>query len=175
MGYLSTITSNVQTQLNALVQPPGKIIMSVSTTAPTGYLLCNGQAVAVAAYGALYAVILNTYKTTADGITQFNVPNFAGAFLRGSGGTGTHISAALGTAQADQILAHTHICSSQSFISGVGSDNLGQVASSIINKSVLNSYTAGTTPAVTGAVSTSFLPGTETRPYNFSVNYYIKT
>ena len=172
LGYLCTLSSNVQTQLDAIVSsvPIGMIIMSVRSTVPSGYVLCNGQALTIVLYGPLWSAIQNTFKTTADGITQFNVPNFQGAFLRGAGGTGTHVGAAIGTAQADAIITHTHSTTSQAFINGINGNNNGQVVGS---NSMLTSYSVGVSPAATGGVSGSGA-ATETRPYNYSVYYYIK-
>ncbi len=53
-----------------------------SGAAPTGWLLCNGAAVSRSTYADLYGVIGTTWGS-GDGNTTFNVPNFAGEFLRG--------------------------------------------------------------------------------------------
>jgi microcystin-dependent protein len=45
VGYLDTVSSNIQTQLNTNT-PVGTIVMYGGTTPPTGWLLCNGQATA---------------------------------------------------------------------------------------------------------------------------------
>ncbi len=49
---------------------------------PTGFLLCNGQAVSRTTYADLFAVIGTLYGV-GDGSTTFNVPDFRGKFLRG--------------------------------------------------------------------------------------------
>jgi hypothetical protein len=54
--------------------PPGAIVDFGFTTAPTGYLLCDGAAVSRTTYAALYSVIGTTYGA-GDGSTTFNVPN----------------------------------------------------------------------------------------------------
>jgi microcystin-dependent protein len=52
VGYLDTVSSNIQTQINTVNTalttntPVGTIVMYGGTTAPTGWLLCNGQATA---------------------------------------------------------------------------------------------------------------------------------
>ena len=57
------------------------------TSAPTGWLLCDGSAVPSATYGDLYAVITNTYGGDA---TNFNLPDLRGRVIAGKddmGGT----------------------------------------------------------------------------------------
>lgn len=56
------------------VSPVGSIMIWAGSTAPTGWLLCDGTAYTTAAYPALYAVIGTTYGT---GI-GFLVPNLKG-------------------------------------------------------------------------------------------------
>jgi len=56
------------------VAPVGSIMIWAGSTAPTGWLLCDGTAYSTGAYPALYAVIGNTYGT---GI-GFIVPNLKG-------------------------------------------------------------------------------------------------
>lgn len=64
--------------VDALI-PSGFITMYGGSTAPTGYLLCQGQAVSRATYAALFAIIGTTYGA-GDGSTTFNLPNFQGKF-----------------------------------------------------------------------------------------------
>jgi microcystin-dependent protein len=54
ISYVDGVTSAIQTQLNTNT-PVGTIIMYGGTTAPTGWLLCNGQS--TASYAALAAVV----------------------------------------------------------------------------------------------------------------------
>jgi microcystin-dependent protein len=51
-------------------------------TQPTGWLVCNGQAVSRATYAALFAVIGTTFGS-GDGSTTFNVPDARGRVLIG--------------------------------------------------------------------------------------------
>jgi microcystin-dependent protein len=53
-----------------------------ASTAPTGWLLCDGSAVSRTTYAALFAVISTTWGS-GDGSTTFNVPDLRGQFLRG--------------------------------------------------------------------------------------------
>ena len=57
--------------------PAGSISMYAGSTAPTGYLLCDGSAVSRTTYADLFTAIGTTYGT-GDGSTTFNVPNVKG-------------------------------------------------------------------------------------------------
>lgn len=57
--------------------PIGSIIPFGGTTAPDGFLLCQGQAVSRTTYAELFAVI-GTAFGTGDGSTTFNVPDLRG-------------------------------------------------------------------------------------------------
>ena len=55
----------------------GAIVMWPTATVPTGYLLCDGQAVSRSTYADLFAVIGTSFGA-GDGSTTFNVPNLKG-------------------------------------------------------------------------------------------------
>lgn len=83
---------------NNSILAPGTIEVYSKSTAPSGYLLCNGQAVSRTTYANLFAVIGTTYGT-GNGSTTFNVPNLSGKLPIGtssshafasSGGSTTH-------------------------------------------------------------------------------------
>ena len=60
-----------------LVLLPGEIRMYAGASAPTGWLLCQGQAVSRTTYAKLFAAIGTSYGA-GDGSTTFNLPNFKG-------------------------------------------------------------------------------------------------
>jgi Microcystin-dependent protein len=62
--------------------PTGGIILWTTTTTPTGYLLCYGQAISRTTYSDLYAVVGDTFGA-GDGATTFNVPDLRGRFPLG--------------------------------------------------------------------------------------------
>ena len=68
--------------------PIGSIIPYGGTTAPDGFLLCQGQAISRTTYAELFAVIGTSFGS-GDGSTTFNVPDLRGEFLRGAG-TNSH-------------------------------------------------------------------------------------
>lgn len=57
--------------------PTGAIAIWSTRTAPSGYLLCHGQAVSRTTYADLFKIIGSTYGS-GDGSTTFNVPNLKG-------------------------------------------------------------------------------------------------
>jgi microcystin-dependent protein len=73
--------------------PPGSLVPYAGSTAPTGWLLCYGQAISRTTYAALFAVIGTTWGI-GDNSTTFNLPDFRGRVLAGAddmGGTDAHI------------------------------------------------------------------------------------
>jgi microcystin-dependent protein len=62
--------------------PLGIILPYGGTSAPSGYILCYGQAVSRTTYAALYAVIGDTYGA-GDGSTTFNLPDLRGRVVAG--------------------------------------------------------------------------------------------
>lgn len=54
--------------------PTGSIIPYAGSTAPAGYLLCDGSAISRSTYSALFAIIGTTYGP-GDGNSTFNLPN----------------------------------------------------------------------------------------------------
>ena len=64
--------------------PVGGILMYGGTSAPTGYLLCDGNAVSRTTYASLFNVI-GTNFGTGDGSTTFNVPDLRGRSPIGTG------------------------------------------------------------------------------------------
>ena len=66
------------------VPPVGVISAFAGSTAPIGYLLCDGSAVSRTTYSALYAIIGTTYGT-GNGSTTFNLPDLRSKMIVGVG------------------------------------------------------------------------------------------
>lgn len=137
--------------------PSGTIIpFSVTSSTPTGYLVCNGAAISRTSYADLFSVIGTIYGV-GDGSTTFNIPDFRGEFLRGykSG-----VSAEIGVSQNSQNLAHTHYVDTLAYY-GTKADT----GSGSANQNAASGQTY---------YATSSSGGTEARPVNFAINWLIK-
>ena len=123
--------------------PTATIIPWSDSSAPTGFLECNGAAVSRSTYSALFAVVGTTYGT-GDGSSTFNLPNLAdnvpvgksnNKSLASTGGANTVTSTgnvAGSTANASlstaQLASHNHSLSGMSNVysySGGNSVHLG--------------------------------------------------
>ena len=85
----------------------GVIQMYAGSTAPSGWLICNGQAVSRTTYAALFAVIGTTYGA-GDGSTTFNIPNLVNKTVRGSNSLGKTGGADTVTLSTANMPAHSH-------------------------------------------------------------------
>jgi microcystin-dependent protein len=123
-NFSTTVSSpigSLQTQLNVLV-PPGVITAYLGATAPTGWLLCDGNIVSRSTYSALFAVISTTYGV-GNGSTTFGLPNLKQKFLLGKSdsGTGSTLGGTGGSIDLPHRHAgpsHNHIVNSHSHTSG---------------------------------------------------------
>lgn len=90
----------------------------VTTTAPSGWLLCNGNAVSRTTYSTLFASISTTYGA-GDGTTTFNLPDMRSRMPIGVGtGTGLTARALAGAGGVETVIltstqsgvpAHSHV------------------------------------------------------------------
>jgi microcystin-dependent protein len=109
--------SIVAALLGVLV-PTGSVLDFAGSTAPTGFLLCQGQTVSRTTYPALYAVIGTTWGA-GDGSTTFGLPDLQGRTRIGAGqGTGLTNRALAGTGGEEahtllttELAAHNHTAS----------------------------------------------------------------
>jgi len=70
--------------LASSLAPTAAVLPYAASTAPDGWLLCNGSAVSRTTYAALFAAIGTSYGS-GDGSTTFNLPDYRWTFLRGAG------------------------------------------------------------------------------------------
>lgn len=97
-------TNDVAVATGGGAVPAGAIQAYAGSTAPSGWLACDGSAVSRTTYADLYSAIGTTWGT-GDGSTTFNVPDLRGRALIGDG-TGSGLTArTLGT---QNIGAETH-------------------------------------------------------------------
>lgn len=88
-GALSGIDSITDSSGGNLI-PTGMVQMYTASTAPSGWLLCNGTAVSRTTYANLFAICSTTFGS-GNGSTTFNVPDFRGRLPIGAG-TGTGLT-----------------------------------------------------------------------------------
>lgn len=138
LNYTDGVTSAIQTQIDALL-PKGMISPFAGSSAPTGWLLCNGSAVSRTTYSALFSVIGTTYGA-GDTTTTFNLPDLLGRVPMGAGaGTGLTsrtLGAELGsestTLDSTHIPQHSHTINHGHTGSGSTSISGGDHAHSLI-------------------------------------------
>jgi microcystin-dependent protein len=122
LGYLDGVTSAIQTQFSALeVFPKGMVSPFAGSSAPSGWLLCDGSAKSTVTnpeYAGLFSTIGNTYGGTNN--TDFKVPDLRGRAPIGVGtGTGLTARALAATVGAESVT----LTSAQSGMPGHGHGN----------------------------------------------------
>lgn len=160
ISYDSTLNGwiliNTPNTAGAPPVPTGSIMDFAATTAPTGWLVCDGSNVSRTTYTTLFAVIGITWGA-GDGSTTFGLPDFRGYFRRTwDNGAGIDPARIFATSQSDTFSSHTHTVAGTLF-GGQGAASGGQNTDS------------------SGSYSTGSSGGSETRPKNWSVLTIIKT
>jgi len=166
--------------------PPGSIIAYTMPTAPIGWFVCDGSAVNRRQYQALFNVIGETFGA-GDGQFTFNLPDYRGAFLRGTGSANGFTGPNINDYQNDLTRSHTHSATvndpghshSQNTIND-DFNNSGSYANynrpsfaqqdgtGTITWPNINSSGTGITVSIGNTGSN------ETRPYNYGVVWLIK-
>ena len=148
----------------------GQVCFFGMTTAPSGFLKCNGAAVSRTTYADLFTAIGTTYGA-GDGSTTFALPDMRGEFPRGwDDGRGVDTGRAIGTAQTDQFQAHRHNTKIQRLAVQVGTGNTAQTSTDFFSGTV---YTVANDYLADGANGTPRL-GAETRSRNVALLTCIK-
>ena len=83
----------------------GAMLMWPTATAPSGFLLCNGQTVSRATYAALFAV-LGVVFGSGDGSTTFTLPDYRDRMPVGAGTT--YSANSTGGNKDAVVVSHTH-------------------------------------------------------------------
>ncbi len=145
--------------------PTGMIAPFAMSTAPTGWLECDGSAVSRATYANLFAA-LGTTHGVGDGSSTFNVPDLRGEFIRGwDNGKGTDSGRTFGSSQTDAFQAHKHTYTTpQNYDDLVGgSGNSARISS-----------TGQTTGYAADGTNGTPRTASETRPRNIALMYCVK-
>ena len=111
--------------------PIGSILPYGGTSAPSGWFLCQGQAVSRTTYSELFAVI-GTAFGAGDGSTTFNLPDMRESVPKGAGLTGhtvgAHLDAdglAVGEFLDDRVQTHKHTVKYKNYIVSYPGTNSG--------------------------------------------------
>lgn len=158
----------------------GLISAFANSTAPNGWLACDGSAISRTTYANLFAAISTTWGV-GDGSTTFNLPDLRGAFLRGIGdgtinGRTKSGPTNVGDFQEDQYQRHFHtfLDNSSSYNSlttyNISGSGLGKIAHGGGTIEGTLQVSESREASGSGAPRT----GSETRPFNAGILYCIK-
>lgn len=177
-------------EINALI-PAGTIIQSASQSTPGGYLKCNGASISRVSYQKLFGVIGTTFGS--DDNNTFRLPDLRGRFVRGfSDGSSIDGDREFGSSQDDENKEHYHL-----MLTGNGAQSSSEKSlQTFKNFLKSNGYEELVKDALfqpevaTGYLNyekriyhenVDFVPkmptsksGSESRPYNIALNFYIK-
>lgn len=161
----------------------GMIASFAMSSAPTGWLVCNGAEYAIADYGDLHTAIGTTWGALTNGSggagsTHFRVPDLRGAFLRGTGSHGSSTMAnsssfagpSVGSFENDQLQDFAIDVPAQATISSANHTNSTALVGSPQGADDLGNPLY---PPVADGQGTPRV-GDETRPFNAGINYCIK-
>ncbi len=149
--------------------PSGTVIMTARSTAPSGFLLCDGSAVSRTTYAALFSAISTTWGS-GDGSTTFNLPDMRGAAPAGAGtstGYTQNETISVATKYDDQFQGHAVTIKAVAFPGGTGANG------TLYSPNGTDSTTKGqiSTDGVNGTPRT----GNVTRGKRVGINFIIKT
>lgn len=175
----STVSGTALSASNKVVDHAtisGVISMWGTTTAPTGWLLCDGSAVSRSTYSVLFGILGTTYGA-GNGTTTFNLPNLKGKVPVGynssetefdaigeTGGEKTHLL----TGEESGIASHSH--GQQDWSSGTGSTKIISQTTSYNATPTTDRLPPTTTIANTNALSAH----NNLQPY-ITLSFIIKT
>lgn len=156
---------SIPAQTNEMVS--GMLMPFAGSTAPSGWLLCYGQAVSRTTYADLFSALGTTYGT-GDGSTTFNLPDLRGRVIAGQddmGGTSAdRLTNQTGGLNGDTLGAtggsETHTLTEAQMPSHTHSGGLS------VNTVATSGSYGGSTPAILASISTSHNPSLDV---NFGV------
>lgn len=181
--------SKLAAAVQAMVCPSGSVIAYTGTSAPTGWLLCDGSAVSRSSYSDLFGIIGVTHGQ-GDGSTTFNIPDYRGRFLRHVDGsasrdpdkatrtamnTGGNTGNNVGSVQTDTYESHSHGVTDPTHTHSLAGHASYPSTGTNPSYTNVNSVTGGGVNYASTGISINNSGGNETRPENAYVYYIIKT
>jgi microcystin-dependent protein len=167
---LSTGWIDVPTASGAsVVLPAGSLVPFGGASAPTGWLLCDGSAVARSVYAQLFTAIGTLYGA-GDGSTTFNVPDLRGRVPVDYAASGGHVDVSTlglndGVALNRRRPKHRHTVNPSGFTGWMGGASVNQSADTGSPNAVNTGVTVGKDPTNDPLDAPAYLV----------VNYLIKT
>jgi microcystin-dependent protein len=172
--YLTGVIQSVAGAMTSLLNPVGSVIAFAGASAPSGWLLCQGQLISKATYASLWVIIGDTYLNgrTADA-SNFYIPDLREFYIKGAGQNFTYTKKytysggnALGTFLDQEVLPHYHTYTDK----GDGNVTRTPGPNDCANN---NTRTTNTDYAVYHADGTLMISN-ENRPQSLVLNYIIK-
>jgi microcystin-dependent protein len=174
---LTKITTNT-TSINDLqtsLSPTGSIMIYAGSTAPSGWLMCDGTLISKSTYIHLWSLLGDTYLPTGQSpqTLSFWLMDLRQLFVTGAGSNGAGYgiqasSKSLGSFSAQSILQHSH--------SYERPTNSTQKSGGLSSSGVWVSNTQSTNTSGVVLPGGSTIPNnSENRPYCMAMNYIIKT
>ena len=145
-GTGATTAAGARSNLGISAVATGMLMMWPTTSAPSGFVLCNGASLDTTTYANLFAVIGYTFGGSS---TNFNVPNYRNKFPIGAG---THALAATGGSADAVVVSHNHAASSTS-------TSTSTVTESPHNHSLGNVFGVSSVNQVTATSGIQYGPG----------------
>jgi microcystin-dependent protein len=90
LNHSDGVTSNIQTQIDGVSSPTASVIAYAGSSAPSGWLLCDGASISRSTYSTLYAAIGTTYGSASE--STFNVPDIEGRVIAGKESSDTRLT-----------------------------------------------------------------------------------
>lgn len=133
---------NITTVVGFAGVPVGSIVPYGGSTAPDGWLFCDGTAISRTTYASLFSAV-NTIHGAGDGSTTFNIPDIRQRFILGKAVAGT--GAVLGASGGN--IDHSHSLPAHYHAMGLGADLT--IGGGAHNTALDHSHSAGNTGAGT--------------------------
>jgi len=165
-GEILTYNSSTEVFENTTpAMPTGGIVIWTTATAPTGFLLCDGDEISRSTYATLFAVIGETYGA-GDGSSTFLIPDMIGRVAVGTDTGDVRVTDADAVGDSggaeDGVASHTHTLKTYQYIA------IGATANKMSEHASIGDCSEDTYPIESAGTADGNMP-----PY-LTLNYIIK-